>query len=49
MGPNVEQFERDLEKFVGAETNGCKVAALSCPDGLVAVGVFVVSVEEEIV
>lgn len=35
MGPNVEQFERDLEKFVGAETNGCKVAALSSGTGAI--------------
>ena len=29
MGPNVEQFEGLLEKFVGAEARGLKVAALS--------------------
>ena len=29
MGPNVEQFERELEAFVGAEARGLKVAALS--------------------
>lgn len=35
MGPNVEQFEKELEKFVGAETNGCKVAALSSGTGAI--------------
>lgn len=33
MGPNVEQFERELEKFVGAEKLGCQVAALSSGTG----------------
>lgn len=33
MGPNVEQFEKKLEKFVGAEKLGCKVAALSSGTG----------------
>ena len=33
MGPNVEQFEGDLEKFVGAEKLGCQVAALSSGTG----------------
>ena len=35
MGPNVEQFEKELEKFVGAEKLGCQVAALSSGTGAI--------------